>query len=313
MDRFASRWILALTVTAGLLLGLAACGGDATPSAGEQPRYVTTIPPFEMILRPVVEGRATVERLLDPGASPHTYDPSPSDLQAVRNGTALVYGADPLDGWAADLPADRRIGLVGLLPAEARLPFDDDSHGGPRSAATVDPHFWTDPLAVKRLLPVLTDTLCAIDADGCPTYRANADSFATTLSALDTRLQALTTPVRETPVLLAQPFFRYFLQRYGPRLVGVVAPRPGTDPTSRDLQRLIERAEATGVRGILTQQQLSARGAEAVAEPGALPLIRLDPLGGTDGRATYSALLIDNARVLRDSLQNGDFGMGTSE
>lgn len=300
MARFVARWMLALMGVAGLPFALGACGGDPSTSEEEQPRFVTTIAPFEMILRPVVQGRGTVERLLAPGASPHTYDPSPSDLEAVRNGTALVYGAEHLDGWAADLPADRRIGLVDLLPSPARLMFDADGK------ATVDPHFWTDPLAVARLLPPLADTLCALDADGCSTYQTNADSFATALSALDTRLQSMTAPVRETPVLLAQPFFRYFLERYGPHLVGVVAPRPGTDPTSRDLQRLIERAEMTGARGILTQRQLSARGAEAVAEPGGLPLIRLDPLGGTDGRTTYSALMIANARVLRDSLRNGD-------
>jgi zinc transport system substrate-binding protein len=300
MNRFRIRRVLALVVVAGLSLALASCGRDAPPSTQSQPRYVTTIPPFEMILRPVVEGRATVEHLLAPGASPHTHDPSPSDLEAVRTGSALVYGADHLDGWAADLPADRRLGLVDLLPVEARLTFG----AAERPDTTIDPHFWTDPSTVARLLPPLVDTLCAMDADGCATYRANADSFATALSALDARLRSVTASVRETPVLLAQPFFRYFLRRYGPQLIGVVEPRPGTDPTAQDLQRLIGRAEEEGARGILTQRQLSARSAEAVAEPDTLPLIRLDPLGGTEGRTTYSALMIANARILRDALQN---------
>lgn len=312
MDRFVSRWVLALTMTTALLLGLAACGGDAPPSERGRPYFVTTIPPFEMILRPVVGERGTVERLLAPGASPHTYAPSPSDLRAVTNATALVYGADHLDGWAADLPADRRLGLVGLLPLATRLPFDDGGHGA-HGSRTVDPHFWTDPLAVKSLLPALTDTLCAIDADGCSTYRANADSFATALAALDTRLRSLTAPVRNTRVLLAQPFFRYFLERYGPRLVGVVEPRPGAEPTARQLQRLVQRAEASGARSVLVQRQLSDRAAAAVAEPTGLPLVRLDPLGGTEGRNTYSALLTANARALRDSLGNGDLGVGNSE
>lgn len=312
MDRFVARWMLVFAVVAGGALALAACGGDASPSEGDQPRFVTTIPPFEMILRPVVGERGTVERLLKPGASPHTYDPSPSDLRAVTNATVLVYGADHLDGWAADLPADRRLGLVDLLPPTARLPFADDGHGG-HEGATVDPHFWTDPLAVKRLLPALADTLCAIDADGCSVYRANADSFATALAALDTRLQSLTAPVRDTPVLLAQPFFRYFLARYGPRLVGVVEPRPGVEPSARQLQRLIDQAQTSGARSVLVQRQLSDRAAAAVAEPTGLPLVRLDPLGGTEGRDTYSALLMANARALRDSLGNGEIGMGNSD
>ena len=281
-------------VLGGCLLILAACGGADAPSDQGQPRFVTTIPPFEMILGPVVEGRGTVEALLEPGASPHTYDPTPSDVRAVTNGTALVYGADHLDGWAADFSAAHRVALVDLLPPAARRSFENDE--------TIDPHFWTDPQAVTSLLPVLADTLCAIDAHGCSTYQANADSFATALATLDTRLQSMLQPVRGTPVILAQPFFRYFLHRYGPRLVGVVEPRPGAEPTPRQLQAMVQLADTSGAQAILTQQHLSPRAAQAVAESAALPLVSLDPLGGTKGRETYSALLLDNARILRDSL-----------
>jgi zinc transport system substrate-binding protein len=300
MNRTAARWLLC--VLAGSLLVLfAACSSPESPPADDGPHVVVTIPPFEMILRPLVAGRGTVERLLAPGASPHTYDPTPSDLRSVTNATVLVYGAEHLDGWAATLPADRRLALVDLLPSGVRYPFEDGGHGA-HGDATVDPHFWADPLAVAGLLPALADTLCAIDADGCATYRANADSFAATLDTLDARLQSMTAPTRETPVLLAQPFFRYFLRRYGPRLVGVVEPRPGTQPSPRDVQRLVQRAEASGARYVLVQRQLSAQAAAAVAESAALPLVRLDPLGGTEGRSTYPALLLANARILRDSL-----------
>ncbi len=276
----------------GLLLVLVACGGES-PSSSQGPRFVTTIPPFGMVLAPVVEGRGTVETLLEPGATPHSYDPTPSDLRAATNATALVYGADHLDGWAADLSAERRLSLVNLLPPATQRTFDGE---------TVDPHFWTDPQAVTALLPVLADTLCTLDAQGCSTYRANADSFATALAALDTRLQSMMAPVHDVPVLLAQPFFRYFLDRYGPRLVGVVEPRPGAEPTPRQLQALVQTAEASGAKAILTQQHLSPRAAQAVAESAELPLVPLDPLGGTSGRDTYRALLLDNARILRDSL-----------
>lgn len=293
-------WSLLAAVMGGLLLVLAGCGDPKPPSPDERPHFVTTIPPFAMILQPLVDGRATVEPLLEPGASPHTYDPTPSDLRAAAKGRALVYGADHLDGWAADVPAPRRLALVDLLPPNVRLMFDD--RGPNQGRTTVDPHFWTDPLAVAGLLPALTDTLCAIDANGCSTYRANADSFATALASLDTRLQSMTAPVRDTPVLLAQPFFRYFLRRYGPRLVGVVESRPGTEPSPRDIHQIVERAKASDARYVLTQRQLSARAAAAVAEPAALSLVGLDPLGGTEGRTTYSALLIANARILRDSL-----------
>jgi len=294
------RGLTGMGLAVALLL-FGACGEAEPEPDPEPPRFVTTIPPFEMILRPMVKGRGTVERLLAPGATPHTYDPTPSDLRATTGATALVYGAESLDGWAAELSAPRRLALLDLLPAGARLPFKGGGHHG---AAGVDPHFWTDPLAVKQLVPVLADTLCALDADGCSVYRANADSFTTALSALDTRLRALLEPVRDRPVLLARPFFRYFLDRYGPRLVGIVELQPGTEPSPRQLKGLVDRAGATEARALLTQAAFSERAARAVAESAAIPLVPLDPLGGTEGRTTYADLLLDNARRLREALES---------
>lgn len=293
-------WALALIC--GLAAVGAACSTPDPPDADDAgPQYVTTIHPFAAILAPVVGEAGHVTTLLDPSDSPHTYEPRPSDLRRVTASTALFYGAPHLDGWAADLQAPTRIELVGLLPADYQQVFDDD-----HAHAEIDPHFWTDPLSVRALLPALADTLCRVDADGCSTYRANADSFATALTALNASLDAQLRPVQSARVLLAQPFFRYFVRRYGLELIGIIEPHPGQEPSPRTLQALVERARAAQVRAILVQDQLPARAAQAVAEAADLPLIRLDPLGGSAGRRTYAELLEYNASLLRNGLSSPD-------
>lgn len=286
---------------------MAACSSpdDRSDSASESPLYLTTILPFRAILAPVVGDRGTVEVLLDRGGSPHTYEPRPSDLRAAQSSTLLVYGAQHLDGWAAELSAPARVALMDLVPATEQLAWDgiDHDHG---HGADADPHFWTDPMAVRTMLPALVDTLCQFDAAGCATYRANADSFATALVALDAELQALMEPAERMPVLLSQPFFRYFMQRYGPQLVAIIEPQPAKEPTPRALQSLIRTARERNVRAILVQEQLPARSAQAVAEATGVPLLRLDPIGGTAGRRTYSELLLYNARTVQNALKPTD-------
>lgn len=313
-------WVMAddalswgIWVTAcGLVLLLGACGPSERSPEDDRPRVVTTIPPFEMILRPIVGGRGTVERLLEPGASPHTYDPSPSDLQSVRRSAVLVYGADHLDGWAADLPASRPVALLDMISPEKGYSFKWTGQGrGVRDR--IDPHFWMDPQVVESMLPAMVDTLCTIDGPGCTTYRSNADSFATTLSDLRARLDTMMEPVRDVPVLLAQPFFRYFLRQYGPRLVGVVEPRPGVEPTPREIENLLGRAQTSNVRYVLTQRQLSSRSADILGGSADLRTVPLDPLGGVEGRRTYSELLLHNAQVLRDTLLAEPNDHGRSE
>ena len=284
-----------------ILLSLlpAGCGSEApsTDGAGEaEVVLLTTIAPFEAILQPLLAGRAGVEALLPIGASPHTYDPRPSDVRRAARAVALVYGADDLDGWAARLEAPAHIVLLPLVPAAARLDAGDDDHH------TVDPHFWTDPLAVRALLPGLVEALCRVDPPGCATYRGNAVEVRDGLGRLHQEVETLVAPVRGAPVLLSHPFFRYFLSRYGLYLVGVVEPSPGKEPSPRALQRLVRTAGRAGVAAILTQSQLPDRSAAAVAEAAGIPMVQLDPIGGSAAHGSYRELILHNARLLREEL-----------
>lgn len=285
-----------------VVMVLAGCGEKQTPSAPEGPHYITTIPPFAAIVAPVVRERGRVTALLAAGDSPHTYEPRPADVQRTEAGTAILYGAEHLDAWAADLPAPRHVALLDLVPDRYRLPGVADVHPSSAGARVADPHFWTDPRAVRALLPALVDTLCALDAPGCTIYAANADAFAAELTVLDARLRALLHPVRTVPVLLAHPSFRYFMHRYGPRLVGIVEPYPVKEPAPRALQALVERGRREHAQAIFTQEDLPHRAAEAVAEGTGAPVVPLDPLGGAAGRETYRELLHDNAQKIRNAL-----------
>jgi len=300
---------LRLSLLALLSLSLLSCTSESGEDASTGPRYAVTLPPLAGIVEPVVEGRGTVTTLLDPGDSPHTYDPQPSDLRAVTGSRALLFGAADLDGWASDLPAENRWSMLAMVPPAHRRAMPDgdataasDAHG----QGAVDPHFWTDPTTVKTLLPALVDSLCAADAAGCSVYRANADTFATELEALNVRLRKMLQPVRHTPVMLAQPFFHYFMARYGPRVVGVVEASPAKEPSPRQIQRLVNQARTDHVQAVFTQHQLSPRAAQVVAESADLPVHTLDPLGGTAGRTSYETLLLHNASVILSALQSSE-------
>jgi zinc transport system substrate-binding protein len=273
---------------------------DDQPAAPDRPQYVTTIYPFAAILVPVLEGRADVEHLLPSGASPHTHDLRPSEVRMAAQSTALLYGAPHLDEWATGMDAPAHVALLDLLPASQQLMLP-----GPDGAPTddLDPHFWTDPLAVRALLPALADTLCTLDEDGCSHYQANADSFARALDALDTELRQILASVQGARVMLGQPFFQYFLRRYGVALVAVVEPVPGREATPRRLRRLADEAKAAGVTALFVQPQLPANAARAVAETAGLPVVDLDPLGGSLTQPTYAELVRTNARTIREALE----------
>lgn len=299
---------------------------ESPPGASDQQTIVATVPPLGMILAELTKGRASVDVLLAPGASPHTYEPTPSDVRAISNSLMLVHAHDHLDGWVASLPAERTLELAPLVPSAQRLSMpsarreESPNHSGeshtdtshPEDAPSVDqrshdgdfdPHFWTSPVVVQSMLPPLVDSLCAADTEGCAIYRENGNALTTDLEVLHRRIASMLRPVEGTTVALSQPFFQYFLNEYGFPVAAVIEPHPGKEPSPQRIRQLIQTVRERGASVIFTQTQLPGRSARVISDETGIPTRDLDPLGGENGRVTYTDFMMYNAQAVLSSLR----------
>lgn len=277
--------------------GLAMAGSDG----GQQVQFVASIPPLAAILREVTGDRAQVTTLLPAGASPHTFQPKPSQAKLLEKALAFFLAGPNLDKeWAGRLPARRQLDMVLLLPEEFRLAVKADhqhEHAGPREAG-IDSHFWTDPLAVRAMIPELVRQLAALDPPGRELYQVNGRRFSAELIALDQELTVLFQPVKTQPFFLFHPSFQYLFKRYQLRLAGLIEPIPGREPSPKFLRELTDRIKSTGATAVFSEVELPARPAEVLAEAAGVRLFQLDPLGGTPGLNRYVELMRYNAKVL---------------
>jgi zinc transport system substrate-binding protein len=284
--------------------------------AWTQVRYVTTIHPFKAILKEVVADRAEVNGILPPGASPHTFELRPSDVRAIESAKALFYGSENLDAWALKFPNSNQIELINLVDPNALIYFqaehaehqsdvhrDRDQEVGHHHSSGVDPHFWTDPLTVKSMLPVLVEKLCALDPAGCEKFKNNSDRFSSQLDSLHVKLKAMLAPIQGSNVMISHPFFQYFFRRYDLNLVGIVEAIPGKEPTPKQLKAYIEQVKQNKVKAIFDHIQLPDRAAKLVAEASGLKICHLDPLGGVAARQNYDELLLYNAKLILEALR----------
>lgn len=276
----------------------------------DQPTFAGSIGPLSAILDELTSPRARVECVLPAGASPHTYAARPSDVRKIERGT-LFWVAPQLDGWAVRLPAARKIEVLPLLPKEFRLGWEgmhdehDEHEKGGGDAANIDPHFWTDPLTIKALLPALVVKLSEIDPTGARIYRANAERMSARLDALDRELLKILAPVRGRPVVLFHPSFRYLMRRYNLPLAAVIEPAPGKEPGPRGMMELVTRVKSAKAHALFTEPQLPRHVAEAVAESAGVPLYELNPLESVNPtmKGGIENLIRSNALILKKGLQ----------
>lgn len=264
-----------------------------------QPEYVTTIHPFKEILQRVVGERGKVICLLSPGSSPHTFNISPSEVKVIESADALFYGAKNLDEWAIGYSNPNKIELLSLLPVDSLLnifTIRNENVG-------TDPHFWTDPLLVKIMLPQLVTKLCSIDPDGCKIYETNAEEFAEELKTIYRQINKNLEEVNKRTVILSHPFFQYFLMRYNFELAGTIEPIPGKEPTPKELKELIDIALKNNVEAIFTHIQLHDNAARLLSESTGIEVYTLDPIGGIEESESYKDMLMYNTEIILKAMK----------
>ncbi len=264
-----------------------------------QPEYVTTIHPFKEIIQRVVGEWGKVICLLSPGSSPHTFYISPSEVKVIESADALFYCAKNLDEWAIRYNNPNKIELLSLLPVDSLLNIFTIRNRN----VGLDPHFWTDPVLVKIMLPQLAAKLCSIDPDGCKIYKANAEEFSVELELIYREINKNLKQVNKRTVILSHPFFQYFLKRFNFKLAGIIEPIPGKEPTPKELKVLIDIVLKNGVKAIFTHIQLPDNAAHLLSESTGIKVRTLDPVGGVEGRNSYNEILMYNTSIILKALR----------
>ncbi len=295
----------AAALFAALLAIAGAARADAPLAA------VATIQPLGLLLRELGGERVAVAVLVPPGASPHTFEPQPSDVAALARARLLVEVGGGLDGWIHALgnAAQSKPTVVTMLdlPGLDPLPAAPGAHldAAPHDAAhRLDPHAWLDPIRVRDVLvPALAAQLAALDPGGRAGYEAARDALVARLTALDAEIRA-TLAGHGHRFLAFHSAWRYFARRYQLDEVGVIEEAPGEEPTPRELGTLSQRARAAGVPAILIEPQLSPRIAEMLARDLGVALVTVDPNGDPSDpeRASYEGLMRWNARAFARAL-----------
>ena len=299
-----SETILRTIIAISVLFGINTSCEKSVDEHDGKIRFVATIPPIAMILSEIAGGRAEIVPLLQPGQSPHTYDPSPSDAKKVRDSAGFFYVHPNLDGWAASMDSDHLVEISEFLPDRYRLNFEEHECWNDVTSTEegIDPHFWLDPDAVRSIVPAMADRLSEFDPGGKYQYMENSLRFSGELEVLRTEVENKLRPFEGEEFILMHPSFLYLLDLAGFKLAGLIEDVPGAEPSAAEAVDLIKIIQEKNIKAIFSEPQLSAKPAETLAAETGIKVYMLDPNGGAEGRMTYSELIRYNADVIIEAL-----------
>lgn len=276
---------------------LAGLVGAAVPAGAALPVTVT-LHPLALLVREVGGEDVTVQVLVPPGASPHTFEPRPSDVARLADAALFVRSGGGADGWAAE--------LVDAAPDVPTLVFTDVLAA--RAPEVPPAHAWLDPVTVRDVLaPAIAEALTERDPARAEAYRARLEDFRTRLEALHAEIRAILAEAPGRSFVAFHGAWDAFAARYGLRAVGVVEPAPGHEPSPGAVAQLVDAARRERIPAVLVEPQLSPRVAEVIAAEFGGRTVTVDPLGDPDDptRDRYAELLRFDARGFREALGGG--------
>lgn len=302
-------------------------GGPAV--SAREPAVVATIPPVHSLVAAVMEGVGQPQRLLPPGASPHSYALKPSEALMLSRAD-VIFRVDPslesfLNQPLESLPQGARVVTLASVPGTERLPtraggawdaVDDDhghheheheheeDHGGDHEHGPIDGHSWLDPRNAAAWTSAIAEALSGADPAHAEAYAANARKARERLGALEQRLADRLAPVRGVPYLVFHDAYQYFEHRFGLNAAGAVTVSPDRAPGARRVAELRELVRTSGAACVFSEPQFEPRLVSVVIEDTPARTAVLDPLGAAlpAGPDLYPTLLENLAEDLADCL-----------
>jgi len=284
--------ILVLTV---ILITIMSCGcttHELGSSHNETIQVITTILPLSEFVTSVGGQYVTCRVMIPPGASPHTFEMTPGQMQQISDADLYVMvgsGIEFEDQWMERLQEiNPGMKIINASAGLTFLPGSDDhehEHNQGYDNATIplpdengrhDPHVWLSLTNAITMVNEISSGLSKADPSHGSFYEGNRDIYTSRMQYIDQQIKEMMTNTTVSAVMVTHPSFQYFCRDYGIRQISIE--EDGKEPTPGHLKDLVQTARENDIRVIFVEPEYSDAGAQAVAKEIGAKIIQVDPL-----------------------------------
>jgi len=238
---------------------------------------IVSILPQQTFLKAIGGDRVNISLMVQPGNSPHTYEPKPSQMISVAK--ADIYFAIDVEFEHVWLPKfqslNKRMKIIDITENIQKMHIEqvhgEHSHGGE------DPHIWTSPANVKIIVQNIYKALVKYDVKNTDYYKTNLDTFLISIEQTDIQIKKTLSSLKKNRTFMVfHPSWGYFAKAYNLEQIAVEV--EGKNPKPRELVQLIKKAKEKNVSAIFTQPEFSDASSKIIAKELNIPVIKVSPM-----------------------------------
>jgi zinc transport system substrate-binding protein len=249
----------------------------------QKPSVAATIFPLYDIVKNIAGNEIDVSLILPPGASPHTFEPTPTILREMKKAQTVFMIGHGIDDWAKSLVED----------SNKILAVDNGITLRPN-----DPHYFLTGENAILISQTVADSLILALPNLTGSISENQKKYQIELEKMNEQIKTELSKVKNRELITFHDAWYYFAEAYGLNIVGTFEPSVGREPTPQYLAKLSQKIKETGVRVLYAEPQFSTRGIEAFLNDNNVSVVIIDPEGGGVESTSFINLMISNARTI---------------
>jgi len=268
---------------AAILIALVSAGTYVVVTYRPAPRTsvtaLTTFFPVYEHTRNIAGDRITVTLLVPMTLDVHSFDPTPSSIQAVATANLLIYGGAGLEPWIPGLVTAAGNAHLMLVDSSKNISLLDVPPQFQKAGRTIDPHIWLDPIRAKQQVANILEGLIKADPADATYFTRNAQNYSAKLDLLNSQAINLTANPKTRHFVTFHEAFAYFSMRYNLDQIPIAGPFE-EDPTPSEIQGVINATKLYHLCYVGYESLSNPAIAQSVASQTNATLIRLDPIEG---------------------------------
>lgn len=267
----------------GLALVISAAGcSPKTGKGGKGIKVVCATAPLYDWTRRITNGTDSTEMqlIIQKGTDLHSFQPSAADIVAIKNADVFIYVGGESDGWIRDALKEtynknqKVVCLMDILKdsiVEEEIVDGmqgEDEHDHEEEGPEYDEHVWLSLRLASRSCKAIEETLASVVTKDADKFKANLDSYAAKLEALDKQYEEVVKGSRLDSMVVCDRYpFRYLAEdyklKYSAAFVGCSAE---TEASFETVKFLADKVKSLDSKAVLIIENSDGKIAKTVLE-----------------------------------------------
>lgn len=267
MKYFNSRW-LAIALIVGAVFTFFSCSHLEKET---KPTIVVTVSPYNVWVKKIVQNTANVSLAIPENVNPHIYEPSPKQINKLKNASVWFTINDPVETKLIQTLSSHyheftTVDLTKTLPKE---------NLSGRSKRCLDNHYWLSPTLASIQCQLITKTLCNLYPEHAQLYQDNLQNLRKEFAELNAYLREHLKPVANKAFIISHAALGYFAKEFS--LVQIPLEFEGKSPKPKDLSLIHDFANNHDILCALTLEKFDNKGTLQIANSYSLPIYKFNP------------------------------------